>query len=89
MQRKVLWWYILPPAVPMMIFFIHCGLLDGALWRTVHNSTVGILIFWGAYELILRGARKQLEPRRNELRELLESLETEEAGSAGLSETQN
>lgn len=78
LQKNVLWWYILPPAVPMAIFFVHCGLLSGEPWGMVFNLILGTLVFWGAYELIQRGVRKNLEPRRKELQEFLESLDRSE-----------
>ncbi len=88
MQKAVLWWYLLPPAIPMAVFFIHCGLLSGNIWGTVHHLIVEILIFWGAYELIHRYIRKDLEPQREELEEFLKSLDhtTETDASADVSE---
>ena len=79
LQKNVFWWYLLPPAVPMAIFFLHCGLESGNIWGTAHNIIVGGLIFWFAYELIQRGVRKNLEPRRDELLGFLESLDRSES----------
>ncbi|MDF1812986.1 MAG: hypothetical protein P1V20_12250 [Verrucomicrobiales bacterium] len=77
LQKNVFWWYLLPPWVPMAAFFIHTGLLVRNPWGAAHNVIVSGLIFWGVYELFQWGVRKNLLPRREELVEFLESLESE------------
>ena len=89
LQKNVLWWYLLPPAVPMAIYFLHVGLLAGNLWGTVTNLLLGFLIFWFAYELIHYSLRKNLEPQRDELNDFLESLDLPEAKAAGVNSFQS
>ena len=78
--RNVFWWYLLPLFVPMTMFVAHIA------WRS-GSSKVGALagfavmdlifagIFWLIYWLNQFAVRKDLEPRRDELKALLRSLD--------------
>jgi hypothetical protein len=81
--RNVLWWYLLPLMVPVVVFFCHLAWLDrDDGWESVFGmappvavvAAVTIFIYW----LNQKGAR-QLESRRDELRALLASLKDEPA----------
>lgn len=80
--RNVLWWYLGPLGVGILIWFGYCGLLlmQGEKppigWVLfVLGCIVGtIILYWGIYWLNQRAVRKELIPRKNELEELLNSL---------------
>lgn len=83
--RNVLWWYILPPAVPMAIFCGHVAwqlrAAGWALWLIVALVLVqAIAIMVYVYRLNLNAVRTELVPRRDELKALLAGLEEEEKG---------
>lgn len=78
--QNVFWWYLLPIAAALAIFFGH------AAWRArpsgasaVMGALLGALLvgvlYWGIYWLNRVAVRKSLEPRRRELEELLASLD--------------
>jgi hypothetical protein len=79
--RNVFWWYLLPPGVAVMIWLAHLE------WSLSRHNIVGaiaafgafasffVLVGWFVYWLNQFAVRKQLEPRRKELRELLGSLD--------------
>jgi hypothetical protein len=78
--RNVLWWYLLPPYSALLFWLGHL------IWRSRHSGLVAmaefgafgvffVLVAWFIYWLNQFGVRKQLEPRRNELQELLRSLD--------------
>jgi hypothetical protein len=81
--RNILWWYLLPLMVPILVFFGHLAWLsrdDG--WETVFDTAppmavvalVAVVIYW----INQRGARC-LEARRDELRTMVASLNEEPA----------
>lgn len=74
LQKNVFWWYLLPPLLPTIIFFIHSGSLSRDFWGMAFHLIITTLIFWGTYEGFQFGVRKNLEPRRAELQEFLEAL---------------
>ncbi len=82
--RNVFWWYLLPPGSALAIFFGHCawqvkGLgLDTLVALLILGGAVAIaaLIDWGVYRLNQWAVKKELEPRRQELKALLRSLES-------------
>jgi hypothetical protein len=80
--RHVLWWYLLPPTLSILAWFGHVawlGRADG--WLTVLAIgfavvVVTAILVW-VYWLNQEAVRSYLEPRRQELKLLLESLEGE------------
>jgi hypothetical protein len=80
--RNVLWWYILPLSVVCVPFLIQVA------WNTRHKGWNGVIVAVQTAILFLivdvfvywlnqRAVRKDLEPRRRELEELLASLRDE------------
>jgi hypothetical protein len=83
--RNVFWWYLLPPGMTMMAFFIHVS------WNTAvitHDWLGGVIfaallfaILFGVdyfiYRLNQKAVHIQLEPRRQELLALVASLSDE------------
>lgn len=77
--RNVLWWYLLPPGIPMVIFFVHSAWQreqrgESAIATTAGALGVCLLAFWVVYLLNQYCVRRGLEPRRRELESLLASL---------------
>jgi hypothetical protein len=78
--RNVFWWYLLPPGIAMAVAFIHMGLkmntepswLGWLLMAPV--SIVCVAVFAFVYWLNQYAVRKNLEPRRQELLAVRESL---------------
>ncbi len=70
--KTVFRWYLLPIALPLVVFQLHGGLLASGL---VARLIFFVLICWGVYELNQWAVRKDLEPRRDELQNFLESLD--------------
>lgn len=77
---SVLWWYILPPGLGILL------VLGWEMWHierkswplaTAFGLTAGlcVAVFVFVWWLNQRAVRKELEPRRDELRELLASLQ--------------
>jgi len=73
--RGVLWWYLLPLAVPMLIFFLHVGWRAGNFLPLVPLVAVGLMVFGLVYWVNQHAVRAELEPRRQELAKLLASLD--------------
>ncbi len=76
--RNVLWWYLLPLALPMLAF------LGQVAWETRSGGwlaavmvSVVVIVFAGVYWLNQYAVRSALEPRRQELEALLTSLKDE------------
>ncbi|MHC5061936.1 MAG: hypothetical protein ACYTFK_12730 [Planctomycetota bacterium] len=78
--KNVLWWYMLPLLIGVAIFTGHIAwmLRDAGIpfWTHIFKS-IGIwaLITWGIYKLNQYAVRKILQPRHQELENLLNSLE--------------
>jgi CubicO group peptidase (beta-lactamase class C family) len=77
--RNVLWWYLLPLWVAIVIFFGHSAWQreqhgESAIATTAGTAAVTAFVFWFVYWLNQYCVRKQLEPRRQELKSLLASL---------------
>ena len=80
--KNVLWWYLSPPGVGVLIWFSYCGLMVimsknpslGYLLFILACIVGTILLFWGIYWLNQRAVRKELVPRKQELEQLLASL---------------
>lgn len=80
--RNVFWWYLLPPSISIMAFFIHVAWKSsGGWWEFIPFAGVGglflFLVYGWTYRLNQRAVRDQLEPRRNDLRKLIDNLEGE------------
>lgn len=80
--KNVFWWYLLPFAVALEIFF--CS----RAWHSRHNpvmmachlfapTLIVVLLYWGIYWLNQFAVRKILEPRRKNLESLLASLDNQ------------
>jgi CubicO group peptidase (beta-lactamase class C family) len=80
--KNVLWWYLLPIFVPIMLFFgwvtwqLPVPITTKILRLLPHTSFV-VLLYAGIYWLNQFAVKKNLEPRRQELEKLLAGLETE------------
>jgi hypothetical protein len=77
--KNVLWWYLLPPGIGIVIcfgFFAWQGHIAGkpVLIAILKNLAFIALIFWGVYLLNRRAVRKDLMPRKQELESLLKNL---------------
>ena len=78
--KNVLWWYLLPLALPMFAFFAHVSWRswDGSWLSLVMSAipfTIVVGVFAFVYWLNQYAVRKTLEPRREELQTLLETLQ--------------
>ncbi len=87
LHRNLLWWYILPMAIPMLASTVHVSLLKATGWADALfdvNSVVIVLflgLFYFTYYLNQRVVRTQYEPRRQELLTLLIGLGDESTGA--------
>ena len=80
--RNVVWWYLLPYAIPMFVFFVHACKSIGLSWPAAlvaasFPSLFVVLLYAFLYVLNQREVRKRLEPRRVELLALIASLNDE------------
>ncbi len=80
--RNVFWWYIMPVALPCMIFFVHVAWRKRAVgWDSVLFTLVSTAVFCSVmgfvYWLNQKAVRNSLEPRQQELKELLSNLSDE------------
>lgn len=78
--RNIFWWYLLPPSISLMAFFIQCSWETtkswwGAILMAVLHGVFLFLLYFGVYWLNQWAVRKQLEPRRNDLQKLITNLE--------------
>ena len=83
--RHVLWWYLSPIALPMMLFFGHVGWLARDVgWLIIPVMALLVAVASGilaaVYWLNQRAVRRELEPRRQELVTLIQSLKEPGAG---------
>ena len=81
--KNILWWYLLPPLVPMLLFFGWCAWsLSGAVVARILQFLflvgVVLLIDVFVYWLNQSAVKNGLEPRRRELEALLRWAETGE-----------
>jgi hypothetical protein len=77
--RNVFWWYLLAPAAAMGAFFAHLTWLTWSGGWSARLLMAGIaaiiaLVLWGVYGLNQNCVRKELEPRRAELLDLIANL---------------
>jgi hypothetical protein len=80
--RRVVWWYLLPLALPMLAFVGQVAWRErSGGWRTALAAAgvvaLGAVVFVGVYWLNRYAVRAGLEPRRRELETLLRSLDDE------------
>ena len=80
--RNVFWWYLLPPSVSIMAFFVHVAWdSSGSWWEFALVAGVfalGLVVVYGwIYRINQRAVRDQLDPRRQQLKKLVASLEGE------------
>lgn len=87
--RNILWWYLLPFAVPILLFFVHVTLdvdTPSYVERFVFLATLCVYLvalYAFIYYLNQRAVRVQLQPRREELLALLASLGDESTNEHG------
>lgn len=82
--RSVFWWYLLPMLISLLAFFaqvswntgLKLGWPQGAMLFAITTGVVAI-VFSGVYVVNQRAVRVNLEPRRRELEETLQSLSEE------------
>lgn len=81
--RHVFWWYLLPPGVgivAVLSYVLYLVLQDGLssradLWALLYLTgvaTLTALTFWGVYRLNQGAVRRELLPRQQELKALLD-----------------
>ena len=80
--KNVLWWYLLPIFVPIMIFFGWVAWqvpapVTAKFLRLLPHASFVVLLYAGIYWLNQFAVKKQLEPRRKELEKLLNELGSE------------
>lgn len=83
--KNVLWWYLLPIYVPMLVFFGWLGWsIPGPTFAKIAvllgmlcPMSIVTLLYAGIYWLNQRAVKQDLEPRRQELERLLAGLENE------------
>lgn len=73
--RNIFWWYLLPPGVSILIFFIHVGWLTADWWHFLGNFLLVVVIYTLTYVVNQRGVKLDLEPRRRKLLILLSALQ--------------
>ncbi|NUM54317.1 MAG: beta-lactamase family protein [Candidatus Hydrogenedentes bacterium] len=83
--RNIVWWYLLPYALPMFVFFVDACRSTGMSWPPALvvaslPSLFVALLYAFLYVLNQREVRKRLEPRRQELLSLIASLTDETTG---------
>ena len=69
--RNVLWWYLLPLMVPMLI---SNAVQADTVRQGVRQSVVIVVMAWLIYKLNQHAVRKQLVPREQELERLLAGI---------------
>jgi hypothetical protein len=91
--RNIFWWYLLPPGISIMAFFVHLNWTwrDRLVARLLSKDWLDVLdalghavpfvvvigVYYFIYWLNQYAVRTQLEPRRQELLTLLMSFEVE------------
>lgn len=78
--QNVLWWYLLPIAIPILAYTAHLAWLKSRDWlvaisgENAFSMIFFVAIFYFLYYVNQRAVRLQLEPRRQELLKLLTNL---------------
>jgi hypothetical protein len=96
--RNIFWWYLLPPGISIMAFFVHLNWTwrDRLVARLLSKDWLDVLdalghavpfvaviaVYYFIYWLNQYAVRTQLEPRRQELLTLLMSFEVEKPGAS-------
>ena len=80
--RNVFWWYLLPPSISMMAFFLHVAWMSTTVWwefvLVAGGFGLSLLVVYGwIYWINQWAVRNQLEPRRQHLLKLVANLENE------------
>lgn len=87
--RNVFWWYLLPPSISIMAFFVQVAWTtsDGWLEFGLFAGFLGLFLFlvygW-IYRLNQSAVRDQLEPRRDDLQKIISYLEDDAIDSDDL-----
>jgi hypothetical protein len=87
--RNIFWWYLLPPAAAIAVIYGYATWECRDFWLDPMNSWPGLLILLGlwtfsaaflywVYRLNQRWVQKKGQPRRTELKELVERLRSPE-----------
>jgi hypothetical protein len=90
--RNVFWWYLLPPTAAIAVVYSHATWECRDLWKAPFDW-VGLLlllavwigtaaVFYGVYRLNQWWVKKEGEPRRQELKGLVENLKSLETTAA-------
>ena len=83
--RNILWWYLLPLAIPILAYTAHLAWLKSRDWLVAISGVDAfcllffLAVFYFLYYVNQRAVRLQLEPRRQELLTLLTNLGDETA----------
>jgi len=77
--KNVFWWYLLPFLLGMVVFWgqIAWNMRSAGpdfWWSHLKGISIGVLICWGVYHLNQWAVRKFLQPRREEIQEMLSQL---------------
>jgi len=80
--KNILWWYLLPLGVPILLFFFWItlgapGPVTAKILALLPLAGFLVLLYAWIYWLNQRAVKKELEPRRQELEKLLAGFETE------------
>lgn len=80
--RNVFWWYLLPFGLPCMAFFLDTAWATSSDWLEFvlfggFLNLFLVVMYWGVYRLNQSAVRGHLEPRRQDLVKLVQSLESE------------
>ncbi len=72
---NIFWWYLLPLSVPMLAFFgdVAWRRREGGWWTVLAIAiviSICVIVFVSVYRLNQHAVRDELEPRRQELKEL-------------------
>ena len=79
--RNVLWWYLLPLMVPMLISI---AVQADTVRQGVRQSVVIVVMTWLIYKLNQHAVRKQLVPREQELERLLAGIDEPPEDESGI-----
>lgn len=83
LYRNILWWYLLPTAIPLLTYTVHLSWLKSRDWLDALSDVNTFMfvfllaLFYFVYYLNQRVLRTQSEPRRQELLTLLTNLSDE------------
>lgn len=78
--RNIFWWYLLPPGLSIMVFFIHVGWLSADWLHFLLNFLLLVVVYSLTYLVNQRAVKMDLEPRKRRLMVLLNALQEENGG---------